>query len=398
VKILIFSAFDPIPSDNISPIRYAHLAEEFLKNGHEVEYVTSFFFHLKKTFRFDKEWSEIGTPKNLKLTKIPTPSYRSHVGLKRLYSHYILGQNLDAYLKQREKEDFPQLIICAYPPIWANYFLADWANKNHIPFILDIQDLWPYNFKQFLPVVSNIFLGPLKKRFQFIISKAAAFAPVSGDYLRYIPKKFLSKPNKIFRLGIESELFPTIAEAKNSSDTIELLYVGTGLTNRLLHIAISALSNAKNVNLHIIGLGDFSKNIEEDLQKNNVKNIRVTPWLNQKELKEEAVKYDAALLLVNTKSLIFFPNKAFAYFAAGLPVISNIRGGELEKIISVNNLGLTIKHDTEAEILKAVEILRSKKDIAKRIKIQQFARDNFDSESIYKQYYIWAMQVFKGNL
>ncbi len=396
MKVLIFSAFDPIPSDNISPIRYAHLAEEFLKNGHEVEYITSYFFHLKKTYRFAKEWSEEGTPHELKLTKIATPPYKKHVGLRRLYSHYILARNLKAYLRKISPADEPALIISAYPPIWANFYLAKWAKSKKIPYIVDVQDLWPFNFTQFLPVGNSLILSPLKKRFQYIISNALAIAPVSGDYLRYIPQKYLKKPNRVFRLGIECELFPEIKPKNGRNKNFELLYIGTGSTNKLLPKAISALSNQQGIRLHIIGLREYAYEIEKYLEEHNIKNIKITPWLNQQELKEEAVKYDAALLLVNPSSLIYFPNKAFAYFAAGLPVVSNIKGGELEEIIAENNFGITIKNNTEEDIRLAVNDLKQRKDIADRVRIQEFARKNFDSETIYREYYKWAMQVFNS--
>lgn len=396
MKVLIFSAFDPIPSDNISPIRYAHLAEEFLRNGHEVEYITSYFFHLKKTFRKAKEWSDGTSPENLKLTKIETPAYQKHVGFKRLYSHFILARNLRAYLKKLKKEEMPELVVTAYPPIWANYYLAKWALRNKIPYILDIQDLWPFNFNQFIPFGRNLILSPLRKQLMYIISKSVALAPVSGDYMHYIPVKYHAKPHKVFRLGIETCLFPKVTNQLAQNKALELLYIGTGSTNKMLEKSISALKNVNGVNLHIIGLREYSYEIEKYLEENNIKNIRITPWLNQDELKKEAVKYDAALLLVNPKSLIYFPNKAFAYFAAGLPVISNIRGGELEEIIDKNNFGITIKDDAETSIQAAVENLKLKKDINNRVRIQDFARKNFDFESIYSDYYIWAMQVYKG--
>ncbi|MGZ5242544.1 MAG: glycosyltransferase [Bacteroidia bacterium] len=398
MKVLIFSAFDPIPSDNISPIRYAHLAEEFLRNGHEIEYITSYFFHLKKTIRKAKEWSDNGTPENLKLTKIPTPPYQKHVGLRRLYSHFILAMNLKSYLRTLKNEQEPSLIITAYPPIWANYYLSKWALKKKIPYILDIQDLWPFNFNQFIPFGRDIILSPLRHRLMFIIAKSLALAPVSGDYMRYIPIKYHTKPYQVFRLGIETSLFPDVTAKAVQNKELELLYIGTGSTNKMLEKSISALKNLKGVNLHIIGLREYSYEIEKYLEENNIKNIKITPWLNQDELKKEAVKYDAALLLVNPKSLIYFPNKAFAYFAAGLPVISNIRGGELEEIIEKNSFGITIKDDSEISIQAAVEDLKWMKDITNRIRIQDFARKNFDNESIYRDYYIWAMQVFKGIL
>jgi len=79
-----------------------------------------------------------GDPDRLQLKLVYAPAYTSHSGLKRIYSHYILALNLKRYLK---KAPLPDIVITAYPPTTANYFLAKWLKQNSVPYIVDVQDV-----------------------------------------------------------------------------------------------------------------------------------------------------------------------------------------------------------------------------------------------------------------
>jgi hypothetical protein len=97
---------------------------------------------------------------------------------------------------------------------------------------------------------------------------------------------------------------------------------------------------------------------------------------------------------VNPKSHIAFPYKAYTYWMAGLPVISNIRQGEVERLIRENNLGITIKDNSADAILEGIMYCRANFSFDDRQRIQQFARENFDVQKIYRDYCDWLIQTF----
>lgn len=397
MKILIFSAFDPIPSDNISPIRYALLAEEFLNNGHEVEYVTSRYFHLQKKFREEKDWSEKGTPQNLKLTIIPAPAYKKHIGLRRLYSHYVLAQNLRKYLKELTKEKYPKLIISAYPPIWTNYFLSTWAKQHDITFITDIQDLWPYNFKQLLPFnkfTSNA-LQPLKSLFHKTLHIADGVAAVSEDYLFYLQKIIGKKPKNVFHLGTPT-FFP-ITDTETDRYKSHILYIGSSQINYPLLNAIQLIDKSDKYQIDVVGFSGNKEKFDEFCETNSLKNVNYISWPDFTKDRYKNHQYKLGLTIINTDSLVAFPNKVFAYFAYGLPIINNIAGGELQELITKNKLGITLNNINQESIENAIQYCTVNFSMADRERIQQFAKTNFNSSNIYNSYYQWCLEVLSSS-
>ena len=73
MRVFIFSAFDGVPYSGEEPMRYAAIADEFLKNGHEVIYLTSSFSHIHKKFR-----KVSNTPERLKVMLLSSKSYSSN--------------------------------------------------------------------------------------------------------------------------------------------------------------------------------------------------------------------------------------------------------------------------------------------------------------------------------
>lgn len=396
MRILIFSAFEPIPPDEFPPLRYAHLAEEFTKRGHTVDFVTSSFFHMHKVQRKHKTWYPDGNPENLNLHLIPTTAYRSHTGLRRLFSYFILSRNLKKYLHSIPAGQRPDLIVAAYPPISANYVLAKWAKRKRIPFVMDIQDVWPYNFSQLLPLkaITGLLLNPLKKRFRYIAKHASAIVPVSSDYFQFTDDFIAGKVVKSFPLGADAAFFPDIKKSTAGAGAYRFLYVGNASTNTMLTPIIDAVGTHPDSFFHIIGLAGASPRAEKYIEDKGYENIRITPWLPPIELTAEVLNYDTAFLIVNPHSHIAFPYKTFTYWMAGLPVISNIRGGEVEKLIREHNLGITLTDDTAEAIEQGIAFCRKNFSFADRERIQRFARETFDTGRIYADYCDWIEQHF----
>lgn len=120
------------------------------------------------------------------------------------------------------------------------------------------------------------------------------------------------------------------------------------------------------------------------------------PWVPFQQLPELMHEFDIGLLIVNPELKIAFPNKVFVYFAAGLPVISNVRGGELEKVIVDNDVGITIPEDTSDAYNEAVLFCKNRYNIEKRQKIREFAKSNFNILKISEQYRDWTLGLLNN--
>jgi len=156
--------------------RFNYLAEFLAESGFRVELVTSDFSHTRKAGRD----TGVQHPK-YKLTYIREPGYQKNVSAQRFLSHHVLGMNLKKYLEDRIK---PDVIYCAVPSLDAAEAAAEYAEKNSIRFLIDIQDLWPEAFKMVfnIPVVSETIFFHMKRQADRIYGAADEIIAVSRTY------------------------------------------------------------------------------------------------------------------------------------------------------------------------------------------------------------------------
>ncbi|MDQ3072245.1 MAG: glycosyltransferase [Bacteroidota bacterium] len=395
MKILIFSAFDPIPSDEVPPLRYANLAKKFLSEGDEVLYVTSSFFHLKGIQRHGKTWLNTHDPKNLKTIILPAPSYPKGALLSRLLSYGRLAFSLKMWLKTLKKNDFPDLILIASPPLLSGYYLSLWAVKNDIPYVLDIQDLWPEEWLRILPGAAGRFLLLLWQRIdRHTVVNATGVTSTSADFLKKRGKALVNKPSKVFWIGADTSGF---AVPLPPNPIISIVCLGSVLNEEHLINACEALNNRNNIRLIIAGIGEKTVEIVALVKKMGWQNISIISWWNKDDIRENLSKADLGLVLAAPRSFMAFPNRAFSYLAAGVPVLSNIKGGELESLIKNHNLGMTINEAEPASILNGIDQCIGKFEFDDRKRIQAFAKKELDANTIYQSYYKWLKEIFAAN-
>lgn len=155
--------------------RFVCLARR-LGREHRVELVTSDFDHRTKETRRERDFALPA-----KVTLLPEPGYPKNICLRRLFSHWLFARRVRAYLKGREK---PDAIYCAVPSLSCAFYAARYAEKNRIPFAIDVQDLWPEAFSLAVPGAARFLLRPLVRRAESIYKSADIIVGVSETYCR----------------------------------------------------------------------------------------------------------------------------------------------------------------------------------------------------------------------
>ena len=177
--IIIISHFVDFPWEKGND-RFLYIADMLVSQGAEVEVVTSDFIHIQKEHR--KLERVLAEKVNFKITLLHETGYRKNVCLKRIKSHRELGARLREYLKKRRK---PDVIYCAVPSLDLAWEASEYAKKNKVEFIIDIQDLWPEAFELVLPYrpLGSILFSSLKRKAEKIYSRADRIVAVSETYL-----------------------------------------------------------------------------------------------------------------------------------------------------------------------------------------------------------------------
>ena len=284
----------------------------------------------------------------------------------------------------------PDLVIGASPPLVPNYILAKFCKKNKIPFIYDIQDLWPEEFLKFSPLKSALkfILKPYFTMAENIVKMSSAVFAVSSDYLNYYKTQIANKPSAVFHLGTETGKFETIGQNKDSANDIKkIILLGNSQAGKYVMVAAKAIQSIEGIKLMVAGLKEKSWQYRNKIKEENLANVEIISWLDIDKIYTTLPVFDVGLILLDPESKSAFPNRAFTYFAAGLPVVNTISGSELERCISDNKLGINIKFADEQSIRDGIKYCLNNFPLSERKRIQSFARTHFDRKDIYEGYY-----------
>ena len=238
--------------------RFVYIAKLFAKSDeNNVEIITSDFNHIKK-----EKFNKVGELAGVKITTCHEPGYSKNVCLKRFNSHKKLSKNIKEYLEKRKK---PDIIYCAIPSLAVGKIVAQYAEKNGVRFVIDIQDLWPEAFKMVfkIPLLSNAIFCPMKRQANYIYKCADDIIAVSETYCNRALKvnKKVKKGLSVF-LGTDLNYFDECAKKNKvefDDDLVRIAYIGTLGHSYNIPIVIDAIRylNDKGINnLKFIIMGD----------------------------------------------------------------------------------------------------------------------------------------------
>lgn len=371
--------------------RFNYLAEIFANNGFDVELATSNFSHNKKI----KRKKEILETLSYKVTYIEEPAYKKNISLKRFYSHYTMAKNLKKYLNSRKK---PNLIYCSVPSLDVAATAAKYAEKNDIELIIDIQDLWPEAFQMIfnVPILSNIFFYPMKRKADYIYKSAYEIIAVSETYKnRALEVNRKVNDGKVVFLGTELSKFD---EAFNNNKCQEkpdnetwIAYVGTlGHSYDLISVfdALEILKNKGNNNLKFIIMGDGPlKERFESYSKLKKINTLFTGRLPYQEMVGLLGVCDIAVNPIKKGSAGSIINKVGDYAAAGLPVINTQESEEYIELLNEYNAGISCKCEDAKDIAIKLKTLIENEDLRKEMgrNSRKLAKEKFDRTNTYKR-------------
>lgn len=373
--------------------RFNYIAERIDKGKNNVEILISSFSHATKSHRnVDKEKVN---KTGYKLSTLYEPGYKKNVSIKRLYSHFILGNQLKKYLKTRKK---PDVIYCGVPSLDVAKVAAKYAKKNNVRFIIDIQDLWPEAFKMVLnvPIISNILFYPMKKQANYIYKQADEVVAVSQTYAdRGLKSNTKCESGYSVYLGTELNYFDQLANGYKNKDKLEdeiwLAYIGTlGHSYDLIPV-IDALKKIKdycigNIKFVVMGDGPLGAKFEDYSRKQNIY-ANFTGRLDYGDMVGVLATCDIAINPIKKNSAGSIINKVGDYAAAGLPVINTQESDEYRSLLEEYNAGYNCVNGDSEDIAEKLSLLIKNENARKEMGEgnRKLAEEKFDRECTYKK-------------
>lgn len=389
-RILIVAPFTLLP-DEIGHNRFRYVAE-LLATKHKVTLVTSNFNHPEKKFRQQKP-----AYKNLPFTLVllAEKGYQNNISLARIFSHRAFTKNLKSFLSDaRGKYDY---VYSAFPTIEAAGACANFASQERIPFILDVQDVWPESILVYFKRFSGLakwFLKPLSRKADAVYAKADMLVAVSQTYLERAASINNKATQKIaLFIGTDLDLFDL--NAKKTIDFSaygdELIGVYSGTLSHsydlstLVKAAAQLKSNGIKLRILVLGDGPFKKQlIEESLRLD-----APVEFLGLKSFSEMCGYLSRCHFAVHSivgTSKSSLTNKFSDYCAAGLPILNSSQNPEIKSIVVKNELGINYPPENVKALCDAILELAKKTETRQKMgaNARAFAQQHLNRKVSYQ--------------
>lgn len=202
--------------------RFRFLSELLVKQGFEVELFTSSFQHWEKAQRDTTHACYQNQP--YRITFIPEPGYQKNLDLARIKSHRIAAKNLRDMLQKRFDED-PRafdLLYAEIPPNDVARVCAEEARRYGIPFVADINDLWPEAMRMVvnIPVLSDIAFYPFTRDARKVYQLLSAAVGTSDEYAAR-PAADRTEPYPHITVYVGNDLASFDAGVAQNADAVE---------------------------------------------------------------------------------------------------------------------------------------------------------------------------------
>ncbi len=257
----------------------------------------------------------------------------------------------------------PDIIYSYHPPITTA--LSSWILSSYwrIPLVLDIQDMWPETLLTTGMVKNKTLLTFLKFLCFFVYKRASKIVVLSEGFKNHLIKNGISS-SKI------SVIYNWTNESVSENDEFEFLdqellkftfagNIGPGQDLITFIQAFSSINNEKEkAELHIYGEGTQKKEIEEFIQRNNIKHTYLNNRVSDSEIK--SIYKQSDVLLVHLKDDKLFemtiPSKTQAYLLAGKPILMAVKG-EAANIVKSSRSGITCNPEDINSVRIAIDNL-----------------------------------------
>lgn len=340
--------------------RFVYIAKLFAKSDeNNVEIITSDFNHIKK-----EKFNKVGELAGVKITTCHEPGYSKNVCLKRFNSHKKLSKNIKEYLEKRKK---PDIIYCAIPSLAVGKIVAQYAEKNGVRFVIDIQDLWPEAFKMVfkIPLLSNAIFYPMKRQANHIYKCADDIIAVSETYCNRALKvnKKVKKGLSVF-LGTDLNYFDECAKKNKvefDDDLVRIAYIGTLGHSYNIPIVIDAIrylndKGINNIRLIVMGDGPLKEKFESYAREKQI-DAEFLGRLEYAKMVGTLCSCDIAINPISRGAAQSIINKVGDYAAAGIPVVNTQENNEYRNLVEEYKIGFNCENNNSNDLAEKINIL-----------------------------------------
>lgn len=417
-RILIVAPFTQLPGEQGNNRgRFKRIAEMLAEKGYSVTVATSRFRELDRTFRKDEE---VFASAPYRIVLLRELGYTRNISLRRVRSMASFTRSLKRFLKS-ETEPFDLVYSCV-PGLDSALAAGRYARSGGIPFVIDVQDLWPeamYAMILDIPVISRLMFLPIRIKADRVYAMADGIMAVSKTYMDAAAAK-----NKINRfrdyvfIGSDIDDSDTMPEetpfgsagtigtegligsagsmgsegsigSEGSGEEFRIAYIGSlGHSYDILTLldgAKKALDRGIPARPVIIGSGPLEQEFKE-YARIIESNALFTGWVDHATMRRYLSGSGAVINAIKKKAPQSITNKVGDYLASGKPMLNGSLNPELRELLAEYRFGMNYSPEDPESLASAIgDLYRLGEDARRELgrNGRRLAEEKFDRKATY---------------
>lgn len=393
MRVWLLKIGEPVPqSATANRGRCMMLAEELTRRGHDVLWWVSSFDHQRKRMAFADD-VEIPIAERITARTVQGISYQRDFSLSRYFDHRIIARK---FAKRAPSLLAPDAIVVSMPDHNLAWEAVSFAKARGIPVIVDIRDPWPEAFLPKVPAVLRpIFRTALWFDFRTLdrtLRAADVITSMASDWLSWglaragRPKRPL---DSVYYIGSHRTSTAKSQEARDRLGPIiraidgkfVVTFIGTFTAVYQPTVVVEAARILANdptvcdkVAFVLAGDGVYFDQVHGNAQ--SVSSVHMPGWVDRAEMDVIQATSNVGVVPsgLHTEA---FPNKAFGYFAAGLPILSS-NVGDLARLLQNFEAGWSFPRGDAYALAALIKRLIQEPEVCQRM--AKNARQLFDSQ------------------
>ena len=352
--------------------RFRFLAQLLSDRGFDVTLVTSSFQHWNKAHRDTSRACYRRYP--FRVVFIDEPGYKRNLDLGRIRSHAKAAKNMRAFFEREFSAD-PHafdLIYAEIPPNDVALACAEEAHAHGVPFVVDVNDLWPEAMRMVVnvPVLSDIAFRPFARDAKRTYELVSGAVGTSDEYAaRPAQNRTEPYPHATVYVGNDLSQFDE-GVAENSAKIakpegeIWATYAGTlgasydipTLIDAAAALEAKRKERTPRIRVKILGDGPDRTQFESRARSANapVDFLGYTPYdLMAAYLAASDITVNS-LVKGSAQSIV---TKIGDYLAAGKPMINTGESPEFCAKVDADGFGVNVEPNDVAALAGAIEAL-----------------------------------------
>lgn len=372
-----------------------HIAEGLVRAGHEVTVITSFPSKMKGELfpGFRRALVHVkDNPKGYRICRVPTIFSKKSTILSRLPENlsFAVSSNLASIILGR-----PDVIYMNTWPVISTFVTAVICTLKRIPFIYNVQDLYPESASGLGHVTEKGFVYRLLLCMDsFTATRSAGIVAISEEFAarilrtRGVPSDRITTvwnwyDSRVMPGEKQGELRDSIAPEPNSSVVMYAGNIGSVAGLEIVLDAAERLEPQGNYVFVLAGDGTLRQKLEQECIRRGITNVRFYYPLHREDLGR--VQAAADIMLITAKrglSLSEVPSKIMGYMLSGRPVLAMVeKDSNTAHVIRQANCGcIGTPEDSQALADLVVQMMKSGRLNEWGKNARSFAQDHFDPE------------------